>query len=327
MAHRQHPNVGLGCGLPIRGHYDQPMAEVIVRDGSWTFDGELIRIVPGGDRKVHSLRQALGERTVPLTAIAGVSFEPGRKGSRLRLRLRDGADPFLQVTGGKLPDEADPYRLVVDKESAGVAEYLVDEVRTALTLEQVSPGACDHYMLDSPGVPLTATAGDGTVTFDGRMIHIEWTEWAENVKKSSGTRQIPLDDVTGVEWVPIVGFTNGFMRFRVVGASALLPKHDPNCITWGMRREGGTSSLLAAAVVARLPHPSGVSGSIHGSAGGTSPAIESGPPSEDGAPTSEPANDADTVLRRLRELGELHRDGILTEEEFTTAKQALLRQL
>jgi hypothetical protein len=32
-------------------------------------------------------------------------------------------------------------------------------------------------------------------------------------------------------------------------------------------------------------------------------------------------------LRRLRELGDLHRDGILTDEEFATAKQALLRQM
>ncbi|MBP8539492.1 SHOCT domain-containing protein, partial [Streptomyces sp. MK37H] len=30
--------------------------------------------------------------------------------------------------------------------------------------------------------------------------------------------------------------------------------------------------------------------------------------------------------RRLRELGDLHQSGILTEEEFTTAKQAVLRR-
>ncbi|MEO3809388.1 SHOCT domain-containing protein, partial [Sphaerisporangium sp. B11E5] len=40
-----------------------------------------------------------------------------------------------------------------------------------------------------------------------------------------------------------------------------------------------------------------------------------------------PGDDPDALLRRLRELGELHREGVLTEEEFTTAKQALLRRL
>ena len=33
------------------------------------------------------------------------------------------------------------------------------------------------------------------------------------------------------------------------------------------------------------------------------------------------------MLRRLRELGELHRDGVLTDEEFVMAKQAILRRL
>lgn len=290
------------------------VAEVITRDGTWTFDGEQIRIVPGHDRRVHKLRQALGELTVPVTAISGVAFEPGRKAGRLRLRLRDGADPFLQVAGGKLGDDADPYRLAVDRNSVGAAEYFVDEVRNALVIEQVPPGPTDHYRMRGPSVPLTATAGDGTVSFDGNRIRIEWTEWAEGIKKSAGPQEFPLSAVVGVEWVPIVGFTNGFLRFRLAGASALQPKHDPNCVTWGIIREGGTTSLLAAAVVARLPHPHAPSDTPEGVL----------PPdrSTDGA-----GDQPETVLRRLRELGELHRDGILTDEEFAAAKQALLRRL
>jgi hypothetical protein len=35
----------------------------------------------------------------------------------------------------------------------------------------------------------------------------------------------------------------------------------------------------------------------------------------------------DALLRRLRELGELHRDGVLTDEEFTMAKQAVLKRI
>ncbi|MCF3965192.1 SHOCT domain-containing protein, partial [Streptomyces fuscigenes] len=34
---------------------------------------------------------------------------------------------------------------------------------------------------------------------------------------------------------------------------------------------------------------------------------------------------ADALLRRLRELGELRRRGVLTAAEFTTAKRAVLR--
>ena len=53
--------------------------------------------MPGRDKNVGLLRKTLGELAVPLGALAGISFEPGKKSGRLRLRLRDGADPLLQV--------------------------------------------------------------------------------------------------------------------------------------------------------------------------------------------------------------------------------------
>ena len=37
------------------------------------------------------------------------------------------------------------------------------------------------------------------------------------------------------------------------------------------------------------------------------------------------ADHHDVLLRRLRELGELHRDGVLTDEEFAATKAAVLR--
>ncbi|MEV7722027.1 DUF4429 domain-containing protein, partial [Streptomyces sp. NPDC088184] len=52
------------------------MAEIIQRDGTWHFDGETVRIVPGRGKGIHPLRQELGERAVPLRALAGISFEP-----------------------------------------------------------------------------------------------------------------------------------------------------------------------------------------------------------------------------------------------------------
>ncbi|HEX2312410.1 MAG TPA: DUF4429 domain-containing protein, partial [Thermomonospora sp.] len=143
------------------------MAEVGTRDGTWTFDGELLRIVPGHDRGVHRLRKALGELTVPLAAVAALAFEPGRRRGRLRLRLRPGADPLTQVVAGRLSDAADPYQLAVDSARSAAAEYLVDEVRNARVIWEVPDGPSDRYLLPGPSVPLTASAGDGSVTFDG----------------------------------------------------------------------------------------------------------------------------------------------------------------
>ncbi|GAA3233302.1 hypothetical protein GCM10020256_49370 [Streptomyces thermocoprophilus] len=76
-------------------------------------------------------------------------------------------------------------------------------------------------------------------------------------------------------------------------------------------------ALVAAAVQARLPHPSGRSAA-------RPPA---GKPVLDGAAPAAGGDDHDVLLRRLRELGELHRDGVLTDDEFALAKQAVLKRL
>ncbi|RLL66949.1 DUF4429 domain-containing protein [Streptomyces sp. Z26] len=344
------------------------MAEIIQRTGTWTFDGTTVRIVPGSGKGVHNLRRTLGEVAVPLMAVAGIAYEAGRKGGRLRLRLRDGADPLTQVARGRLTDQADPYQLAVEPDRTGVAEYVVDEVRHALLLEQIPETPCDRYLLPGPSVPLTAAGTDGTATFDGERVQLEWNWLTEESKSSVGPRTFALRELASVEWTPAIGWENGSLRFRPKGAhAALKPQHDPNCLMlWGVRqaRETGGSVLLAAAVTARMPHP-GTDGSADGHRvgrgegdgadgraldGGTRPAAVAGAgpervalgkgdgpggtadgpaPATSGTPSAPAGADSDDgnhdrLLRRLRELGELHRDGVLTDEEFAAAKAAVL---
>ncbi|UKY49828.1 DUF4429 domain-containing protein [Streptomyces inhibens] len=306
------------------------MAELMVRDGTWTFDDEVVRIVPGRERGVHKLRQDLGEFTVPLAAIAGIAYEPARKGGRLRLRLRDGADPLLQVTGGGLPDEANPYQVAVDAARADVADYFVDAVRQALMLEQMPDGPTDRYLLPGPSVPLTAAGVDGIATFDGERVHLEWRWNTSETKRHWGPRDFDLADLEAVEWRAAAGLESGYLRFRTRGATERIkPEHDPNSIElWGFKKESGTTALLAAAVAARLPHPAaGAEKAL------TTTALTAGPqgvpartPPAPKTAGAAPADDHDALLRRLRELGELRRDGILTEEEFTAAKAAVLER-
>ncbi|MFF9480088.1 DUF4429 domain-containing protein [Streptomyces sp. NPDC014733] len=294
------------------------MAELMTRDGTWAFDGEAVRIVPGSERGVHRLRQELGEQTVPLAAVASISYEPGRKGGRLRLRLRDGADPLLQATGGHLPDEASPYHLSVEADRAGVAEYFVDEVRRSLLLEEIPEGPCDHYLLPGPAVPVSGAGVDGTATFDGERVAVSWRWNTTEHKKHAGPQEFAVGDLAAVEWQPPAGLESGFLRFRPHGVKLpSAPEHDPHAIElWGFKKESGTV-LLAAAVTARLPHPK-------------APARRPAPTELAGRPTgpapAAPADDHDTLLRRLRELGDLRRDGILSEDEFTAAKAAVLER-
>ncbi|MTE19155.1 DUF4429 domain-containing protein [Streptomyces sp. TRM43335] len=302
------------------------MTEILQQAGNWTFDGGTVRIVPGHHKSVHKLRRLLGELAVPLAAVAGVSYEPGRKSGWLRLRLRHGADPLLQAAGGRLPDAADPYRLEVESDRSGVAAYFADEVRNALVVEQVPvEEPCDRYLLPGPSVPLTVQGTDGTASFDGEQVRLDWNWVAEGSKSSTGPRTFALHELEGVEWSPAVGLENGYLRLRPKGAHAVLkPDHDPNCLVlWGVRQAKDVSSvLLAAAVTARLPHPSAVSRAGEGASGdGGEPLALPAAPADGGQ-----EEDHDALLRRLRELGELHREGILTEEEFTAAKQAVLRR-
>ncbi|MER5396561.1 DUF4429 domain-containing protein [Streptomyces sp. NPDC002599] len=293
------------------------MAEIIQRDGTWIFDGDTLRLTPGRDKNVSLLRRTLGELTVPLGALAGVSLEQGKKGGRLRLRLRDGADPLLQATGGKLAEPNDPYQLTVEADRLGVAEYLVDEVRDALLLDQVPAGPVDGYLVPGPAVPLSASAGDGTASFDGERVRLEWNWKTEEAKSAAGARTLALAEITAVEWRPAAGLENGCLRFTVRGADTKAPpKYDPNSVElWGFKRDP-LMALVAAAVQARLPHPAA--------------AVEDRPAEEpDGAAAlgPGPGADHDALLRRLRELGELHREGVLTDEEFALAKQAVLKRL
>ncbi|MCM1974786.1 MULTISPECIES: DUF4429 domain-containing protein [Streptomyces] len=295
------------------------MAEIIQKDGTWAFDGDALRLTPGRDKNVSLLRKTLGELVVPLGALAGVSFEQGRKAGRLRLRLRDGADPLLHATGGRLTEPHDPYQLIVEPGRYGVAEYFTEEVRTALMLDQVPSDPVREYLLPGPAVPLSVSAGDGTASFDGERIRLEWNWKTEDAKAAAGARALNLEDITAVEWLPAAGLENGHLRFTVRGAPTKAPpKYDPNAVElWGFKKDP-LMALVAAAVQARLPHPAAPQDDVR----------HPDPEPDRTALPPAPAEDGhDALLRRLRELGELHRTGVLTDEEFALAKQAVLKRM
>lgn len=291
-------------------------------------------------------RQTYGEIVVPLEAVAGVVHEPERRGGRLRMLLREGADPLLRATGGRLPDEADPYRLTVDADRTGVAEYVAEEIRRALLLEQVPEGPTRSYLLAGPPVPVSVRSSDGTVSFDGTEVRVDWADTSNRIKRASGPQVIGLADLVQVEWLPNSGSESGFLRFvtRETLFSRLPPARDVHALDlWGSARRDLLTALVATAVTARLPHPSARAAPTrdgHGcrearDAQETRDAPEARETRDaqeawdgrdrPGVVVPAQAGHHDVLLRRLRELGELHRDGVLTDEEFARTKASVLR--
>ncbi|WEO95805.1 DUF4429 domain-containing protein [Streptomyces sp. FXJ1.172] len=292
------------------------MAEIIARDGTWAFDGSTIRITPGLHRSVPLFRQTYGEISVPLEAVSGVVYAPERKRGRLRMRLREGADPLLQATGGRLPEPADPYRLAVDADRSGVAEYVAQEIRHALLIDRIPQEPTAGYLLPGPPVPVSVRSSDGTVSFDGTQVRIDWSDTSDRVKRATGPRIIGLGDLVQVEWLPNSGYEDGFLRFVTAETafSKLPPERDPYTLDlWGSVRRDLLTALVATAVTARLPHPSTRADGTRDGQGRPRPAV----PAQ--------ADLHDVLLRRLRELGELHRAGVLTDEEFARTKAVVLR--
>ncbi|MEV7385789.1 DUF4429 domain-containing protein [Streptomyces sp. NPDC091215] len=293
------------------------MAEIIQRDGTWAFDGSTVRITPGRHRSVPLFRQTYGEITVPLEAVSGVVYEPERKRGRLRMRLREGADPLLQATGGRLPEGADPYRLTVDTDRSGVAEYVAAEIRRSLLLEQIPKEPTKGYLLPGPPVPVSVRSSDGTVSFDGTQVRIDWADTSDRVKRATGPRIIGVGDLVQVEWLPNSGYEDGFLRFvtREAVFSKVPAERDPYALDlWGSVRRDLLTALVATAVTARLPHPSARPGAEYAGRDRATAIVP-----------RQPADHHDVLLRRLRELGELHRGGVLTDEEFALTKAAVLR--
>ncbi|MGJ3559730.1 DUF4429 domain-containing protein [Streptomyces sp. INA 01156] len=137
----------------------------------------------------------------------------------------------------------------------GVAEYFTDEVRNALLLDQVPSDPVPEYLLPGPSVPLSASAGDGSVSFDGERIRLEWNWKTEEASPPPAPhpradrhsrRGVGAGDRTGERPPPFP---------RAQRAHQVPAKYDPNAVElWGFKKDP-LMALVAAAVQARLPHP------------------------------------------------------------------------
>jgi hypothetical protein len=270
---------------------------------AWEFESDSVLIRYERGIRTPKLFQALGERRVPLEAIAGVTLTRGKRGTVvLRMEPRPGADPLMEAAAGQLKESSDPYRLVLPADREVLAEYYADELRPLLT----ESGPADRFLVEPPGGPLSFKAYDGKATFDGRTVNFRWF-WtgASSAKWKAGDQSFSVGELNGVEWRSPEVF-EGHLRLlqRDAGAPGVQADQDPAAVVFGLGYGPVHESLpFAAAVLAAVR---------------TSSPVASVP-----APRRDPAD----IAERIRHLGELHQAGLVTDEEFSVKKAELLAEL
>ncbi|MEG3626508.1 DUF4429 domain-containing protein [Streptomyces poriticola] len=274
---------------------------------AWEFESDSVLIRYERGIRTPRLFQALGERRVPLEAIAGVTLTPGRRGTVvLRAQLRPGADPLLEAAAGQLKEGSDPYRLVLPAERETLAEYYADELRTRLT----GDGPAERHLVAAPEAPLQFKAYDGKAYFDGTSVAFRWF-WtgASSAKWKAGDQTFAVTELGGVQWRSPEAL-EGHLRLerRDAEPAAGQADQDPASVVFGLGYGAVHESLpFAAAVLAAVrsagPAPVPVPAAV--------------------APRRDPAD----IAERIRHLGELHRAGLVTDEEFSVKKAELLAEL
>ncbi|MEV0244460.1 DUF4429 domain-containing protein [Streptomyces sp. NPDC050674] len=270
---------------------------------AWEFESDSVLIRYERGIRTPKLFQALGERRVPLEAIAAVTLTRGKRGTAvLRLEPRPGADPLMEAAAGQLKESGDPYRLVLPADREVLAEYYADELRSLLTRS----GPSERFLVPPPEGPLSFKAYDGKASFDGRTVNFRWF-WtgASSAKWKSGDQSFSVGELNGVEWRSPEVF-EGHLRLlrRDAEAPGVQADQDPAAVVFGLGYGPVHESLpFAAAVLAAVR--------------------TSGPVAAVPAPRRDPAD----IAERIRHLGELHQAGLVTDEEFSVKKAELLAEL
>ncbi|MFJ8542019.1 DUF4429 domain-containing protein [Streptomyces sp. NPDC093586] len=274
---------------------------------AWEFESDSVLIRYERGIRTPKLFQALGERRVPLEALAGVTLAPGKRGTVvLRAEPRPGADPLLEAAAGQLKEGCDPYRLVLPAERETLAEHYADELRGLLG----ESGKSERFLVAAPKAPLQFKAYDGKASFDGTAVTFRWS-WtgASSAKWKAGDQVFPAAGLGGVEWRSPEAF-EGYLRLLPRNATALAPQpdQDPASVVFGLGYGPVHESLpFAAAVLAAVR--------------------EQGAGTPVPVPVPAPRRDPADIAERIRHLGELHQAGLVTDEEFSSKKAELLAEL
>ncbi|WP_017547235.1 DUF4429 domain-containing protein [Nocardiopsis prasina] len=300
------------------------MEELHGHHAIWRFDEETVRIGFGTGRRVPALYKALGHCSVPLAAVRDVEFDPGERkhGWRIRLRLVEGADPYAPLETAGAGGAATPLVLTGPHERELVAEYCADRItESARYARETLTGPLDLAQVARAlvvGLPYQARTGEGAVSFDGDRVRLMWDGWmASTAKGQEKSREFPLSEIESLQWFPQRDFDEGFLRVVLRGVTmpeaSGLENDFFTLASHGLK--GSEESLLMAATV--NTHIALARGDTAEEPAARAPELEA----------AAPAEGSDEIFAKIRELGSLHAEGLLTDSEFSSKKAELLDRL
>jgi len=297
------------------------MEELRGRHGTWRLGPEELRLSFSGGRRVPALLKALGSCTVPLAAVADVDFDRGdrKQGWRLRVRLVDGADPYADL-GASESEDLTPLLLTGTHDKELIAEYFADQISASARMERETAERTDTAAVSRSLVvrlPFHARTGEGSAVFDGSRVRLNWDGFfASTAKQTEEYREYPLTEIERAAWQPQVDLNEGWLRIVLRGVTipeATDISHDFFTLATHGTKGSEEAFLMAATVNAHL------AGDGAGEGGAGPELIES-------AGTTGSDN-GEAVFAKIRELGRLRDEGLVTDEEFAAKKAELLARI
>ncbi|WP_030198773.1 DUF4429 domain-containing protein [Streptomyces sp. NRRL S-87] len=274
----------------------------------WEFGSDSVVIRFERGIRTPRLWGALGQRRVPYAALSDVTLTPGKRDTLVwRAVPRPGADPLVEAAAGQLRETGDPYRLVLPADRAEPAAGLAENLRSALGSDRDE--ATNRFLVEPPEGPRQFKGYDARAAFDGSAVTLRWSRTgASSTKWKAGDQYVPLEALSGVEWRSPEA-PGGHLRLvrrggPAAGDATVPPDLDPDTVLFGMGGGAVHESLPFAAAVLHAVRAKGPALPVA--------AVRPG--------RGDPADIAD----RIRHLGDLHRAGLLTDDEFTAKKAELL---
>ncbi|TDD05330.1 DUF4429 domain-containing protein [Saccharopolyspora terrae] len=297
----------MGLGLELTG-----------TNATWVFEDDRIEINYSSGLGHPRLLRKLKHRTIPYRAISRASSAGGDGNPQLTLHLRPGADPLTEVAAGQLSDDSEPHQIELEPNQQELAAYYADHINDHCDLNPDSDSPAAHFLVEVDQSPRRLKGYDGEATFDGSAVEFQWHPDASGAKHRSPKRRHELTELAGVEWVK-PGLTSGHLLLLPRGERSDAPPADNiRSLLFGFGFGTTANSLpFAAAVLAAIQQAQPGAAAVGGS---TDRLMLPAAPQR-------PEMSREDVLATIRELGQLHADGILTQEEFEQKKRELLDRL